>query len=691
MDTTDLLHFTHTKSGIESWLWIELIGFDNTSPDFAVDLLLHELAFKPDGVGLFLYTIDFLNRYSGLEREEVLLPECCSYGAHPFNVDRARQDWTNWQLRDLISELHRRQIKVYVSLMGFSRFFSDLSRLNKGEFLQEHPELLFVTRDHSRQHVVNVMKRFRDGRPYEDFFINQLVKILLDYGFDGIQVADGLSSPIHHMENGDYSDDMIEQFTQATGVALPAEFNQKLDDVPEAYEKRGAWIWRCLRTEWLRYHVARWDNFYRSLTRAVHSIGRQVIFNNALTMDPVEAIYRYGVDYRSAADANADGYIVEEVSAGVSLLSGNVKMYHPETETLERMKKRFHCSSVILNMKAYNPGLKHLFMTTLRDTAEQFDILHDAPRLWERYIYTNLNLYYEGKDGLDHCCDGPWFCLSDGLKRADWTFIRNTWNLGLVENVESVLGATTIWSDQKLYPELDFFINTRLWTSNKIMSEFMYAGAQLNKISRIEDLPAIQGGIFVPNFHLLPEEERNQVMAFTAGCIFLFGQRVDGMKPADFEYVERMDGTETVFAVYNSGKQKEGARFQKNPDLPGDKLSLIETNRNGWPNFLAFENYSQAFIQACAGTITELTKSPRIDPCFEHCSIISLVLAPNKLRLLVGNDSFWYATPTVDVGRKIEKIRMLTRYAGYPVAHTDTKFSAYIPPRGMDIVELEWT
>ena len=427
MENTDLRHFTSTETGIESWLWIELIGFDNTSSDFAVDQLLQELAFKPDGVGLFLYTIDFLNRYDGLAREEVLLPECCSYGAHPFNVDRARQDWTNWQLRKLISELHQRQIKVYLSLMGFSRFFTDTSNLNNGEFLQEHPELLFVTRDHSRQHVINLMKHFQDGRPYEDFFISQLVNILRDYDFDGIQMADGLSSPVHHMENGDYSDDMIDQFIHATQAVLPEEMNQKLDKYPEAHEKRGAWIWRYLRTEWLRYHVSRWSNFYRSVTQAVHGIGRQIVFNNALTMDPVEAIYRYGVDYRCAAEANADGYVVEEVSAGISLLSGNGKMYRPETETLERMKKRFHCSSVILNMKAYNPGLKHLFMTTLRDTAEQFDILHDAPRLWERYIYTNLNLYYDGREGLRRCCDGPWFCLSDGLKQQDWSFIRNTW------------------------------------------------------------------------------------------------------------------------------------------------------------------------------------------------------------------------------------------------------------------------
>jgi hypothetical protein len=70
--------------------------------------------------------------------------------------------------------------------------------------------------------------------------------------------------------------------------------------------------------------------------------------------------------------------------------------------------------------------------------------------------------------------------------------------------------------------------------------------------------------------------------------------------------------------------------------------------------------------------------------------LIALELAPNKIRLLVGNDSFWYAAPSIQTGRKIKNIRVLTKYTGYPVSHTDTRFSLHIPPRGMDIVEYDW-
>ncbi len=689
MDSKRTVSVFSSDTGIESWLWIELIGFDNTRPDFAVGQLLEDLDFVPDGVGLFLYSIDFLNRYDGLERERNLLPECCSYGAHPFNVDRARQDWTNWQLRDLITVLHREGIKVYVSIMGFSRFYSDTSALAEEEFLHEHPELMFVTRDRGGQHVVNLLKRFQDGRPYETFFIEQLTRLLRDYDFDGVQLADGLSSPVHHMENGDYTDDMIEQFVEATHVTLPKGMNQNLDGDPDAIESRGAWIWRYRRKEWLLYHVRRWRDLYHRVTDAVHAIDKEVVFNNALTMDPVEAIYRYGIDYRSAADAGADGYVVEEVSAGVSLQSSNPKMYSSEAELLERMKKRYHHSAVILDMKAYNPDLRHLFMTTLRDTAEQYDILHDAPKLWERYVYTNLNLYYDGSHGLQRCCDGPWFCLSDGLKQQDWRFVRDTWNLGLCGDVAQVLGATVIWSDDKVYAELDHYVNTRLWTSNRIMGEFMFAGAQINRISRIDDLPRVQGPIFVPNFHLLSSAERERILAYDGGCIFLFGQRAADMGAADFEYLEQMGDTETVFAVYRSGQTRTGRTFRKEPTLPEDKHSLVETDRNGWPYKLASEDYGQAFVDACAQTMTDLAGCPTLEPSAEHCGLISLGTSPSRLVLLVGNDSFWYARPTINVGRKIESIRVLTKYAGYPVAHSEEQFTIPIPPRGMDIVEIE--
>ncbi|MDG0790084.1 hypothetical protein OMP38_03860 [Cohnella ginsengisoli] len=527
--------FNRNEERMESWLWIELIGFDQTAADFNVDALLHEMSYKPDGMGLFLYTTDFINQHNGLEREELLQPESCSYAAHPYNVDRKRQAWSNWQLRQLVAELHKRQIKVYVSVMGYSRLFSDTSPFQEGELLKESPEIRFVSRDGQNLHITNVLKRFKDGTYYEDFFTRKLIGVLQDYDFDGIQVADGLSSPVRHLENGDYSDDMVEQFVAETKVELPSEWLRGCDDHPEAFEQRGRWIWRNKRKEWVMFHVQRWNGFYKKLTSAVHGIGREILFNNALTMEPVEALYRYGLDYRAAVEAGADGYIVEEVSAALSITSDNGTIFNPATELEERMKVRYHCSAVAMNLKAYNPDLKYLYMTNVWDTTEQFDIVHHAPTMFQRYIYTNLNLYYQGMNGLERCCNGPWFCLSDGLKRQDWDFIHQAWDTGFAANIRTILGATVIWSDQKLYPELDYYMGTRRWTSNRIMGELTYAGAQLNHIARIESLDVISGAIFVPNFHLLPRQELEQILAYRGG-------KRDPVRPEDRRFASSRYG-----------------------------------------------------------------------------------------------------------------------------------------------------
>ena len=93
------------ESSSEKWIWMELIGFDNSLPDYGVKSYLDNCGFVPDGVSLLLTWIEFPMQHLGLDRERLLSPCECSYGAHPANAQRRRQNWTNFQLRDLIHTL----------------------------------------------------------------------------------------------------------------------------------------------------------------------------------------------------------------------------------------------------------------------------------------------------------------------------------------------------------------------------------------------------------------------------------------------------------------------------------------------------------------------------------------------------------------------------------------------------------
>ena len=94
-------------SSFAKLLWIELIGFDNTAVDFGVAELLGRMPIKPEAVSLLLWNTEVIHAHQGLQTDGPLGPQQCSYCGRSFNEERSRQDWTRFQLRDLIAELHR--------------------------------------------------------------------------------------------------------------------------------------------------------------------------------------------------------------------------------------------------------------------------------------------------------------------------------------------------------------------------------------------------------------------------------------------------------------------------------------------------------------------------------------------------------------------------------------------------------
>ena len=51
----------------QKWIWIELIGFDNTLPDYGVQNYLDRCKFIPDGASLLLTWTEFVLGYQGME------------------------------------------------------------------------------------------------------------------------------------------------------------------------------------------------------------------------------------------------------------------------------------------------------------------------------------------------------------------------------------------------------------------------------------------------------------------------------------------------------------------------------------------------------------------------------------------------------------------------------------------------
>ena len=95
------------------FVWMELIGFDNTQADFGVSAYLDRMAVNPQVISLLLDNDGlFLSHEKGLPADFAFPPNVASYRARPFNRERRRQTWTAFQLKGLVAELKKHGVNA---------------------------------------------------------------------------------------------------------------------------------------------------------------------------------------------------------------------------------------------------------------------------------------------------------------------------------------------------------------------------------------------------------------------------------------------------------------------------------------------------------------------------------------------------------------------------------------------------
>lgn len=655
----------------ERWLWIELIGFDNEQPDFGVAEFLERAGFTPDAICLLMYTPDFVHTHEGLDEERVFPPDFCSYRAHPTNRERDRQAWTNHQLRALIGELQARGVAIYVSF--FNLFTSVIDgEMYRSPWSDAHPELMEITRTGESVGALNPLRRFADGSLYEDFFLQRLLAVIEDYGFDGYHGADGYSCTRRPLALAGYSDDMVEQFLSATGLSLPENLEARCEADAEAMATRSDWIWREHRADWLRFYSKRWASFWRKMTRALHGIGRRVMLNNAWTRDPFEALYRYGIDYRLLADAGIDGFICETVGAGMSTGAESVEA-NPYYDFLAKL----------LLMKAYTPELPLLCLNGVDDITEQWDVLRHVPTVSEREIYSLAALHLRGAEGLTRCSSGPVVCLADGIEAHEWAWLRRRWDLGFEAEPETIIGGTVVWSDAAFEAQLDDFIATRRWPAHKLTHELMRRGAPILSAVRIEDVESVGGPLIVPNPHLWPQAELDNVLAVASGPVIMIGGDADGLP----EPTMRFESGGMICRVYGCEPEVEVTPPDGEATAFVDDLLVIE-DPTSFVYDLEFRPVCPAFVEACARIITACSGAPRVSSDGDATKVWAMQLADGRMRVYIGNDAMFYSWATVDMGQAIAAVEILTEFPCMPVVPDGSRFMLRVPWRGMVIVDV---
>jgi len=670
-----------TGNEYEILIWTPIIGFDMDKSDRGVDEYYTELGFTPDKISLFLFAPDIIHQHEDMATEQTLRPDYCNYYGNIRNEKRAIQPWTNHKLRELCNNIISKGTEVYAGVMGVyinadhdsPTFYNSASH----EWLDDHKELLTVRTDGAD--CLNVLKRFKDGTYYEDFLLEKLKVMLVDYGMTGLHTADGFCPVTGNacIYRSDYSNDMVDQFVMHTGIVLPEALLEPIEDTNlEGLQRRADYIWNRLRREWIEFYAWRWSAFWKKISDGLHAIGKKVMTNNAWCSEPFEAYYRFGIDYKKFYEAGVDCVVTESQAAAVnSSIEGDNKYRLHQYMTMPML------------MRAFAPEGKMLCITGVKDSTEEWNALEHLPSAVEREIYTVSNMYIQQGKQIERCTDGLTVCLGDGITADEWKWQHDRWDIGFAKAPEEILTPTLIWSDSAVYDFLDEYIKTRRWSFHKTVYELAELGAQFACISRIENLANVTGAIFIPNVDILPEVELAAIAAYSGGPILCTAaadrlQALPGKGKPDVYFEDPVADFKLCMFAYNMPSfdyakvLKPLGKDDNRPYIVGEPRYAAEA-----PSFLwcmTFQKASTGFAAACALLVRGLYN----DEIYTDSTsmMIPLVYGPDSIRILVGNENrLQYFKTIVKTRRAVKDIINRSKFPALPAKVLDNNGGIIVP------------
>ena len=681
-------------------IWMNLIGFDRDDEDRGVKKFLAQTGFKPDSVYALLCSPDFFHQHKGMEEEYVLPPDNCAYWGIPRNAERERQPWTNHNLRELTANLHKEGVEIYASVFGVT-----LGNRFHDEWIYENKEIFrHGVGGNANLNGFFVLKRFKDGSYYEDFFTKRVCETLTDYGMDGLHVADAFCPASGGgLPTIDCSTDFFGQFLDYSNTPVPDYIMETMgDDSAEAESKRGEYIRMHRREEWTRFNAWRWNKFFQKLCDAVHAIGKKVSVLGMYCTDPFETLYCLGVDLKGI------------VEAGVDTITANILPTSVYIGSADERQDFFHKYMALASTTAAHLPKGHLVsMLGVQDATEEWSAMHHAPCRHERDIYTMMAYHTLDSDGVTRALDGYMICLGDGICRQDWDWEYTRLTGATDEKIKEIISPAVFWSDSAHEKMLGEYIKTRRWTPHKYFYEFSKRGIPPAATIKKEGLSLHRGAIFVPNMDMLDKSEIEAIKSYSGAVLATassdFDVEKNGLTPSlviEDKFTRYPTKLMVLNGIISEETREEAIRLASIDDgvkdLEGDLLALSE------PTYvltetLVFTKVSDGFFNAALLLLKKLSFNG-----FEiNMPSIILKTASDKYRIYLLNDSdVKYHRAFVKSERAIYDYKTLTHFPILPPRwvssaskglHHDHKivgdeqfsFDIKVQPAGVTVVEFK--
>ena len=538
------------------FLWVELIGFDNTLPDLGVEKYLSRLERQPDAVSLLLDNDRLFRTHSSADGDFKLPPDCCAYGGRPYNVERRRQEWTSSQLKKLVRNLRSKGIDVFAS------FFNRSGAL--------------PTDDANMDETAARLSAF-----------------LSDYGFSGFHCSDGYAPPRYLLPSCDDKD----------------------------------------RASVARRSAARYAANISTLVRALKAKNLGIWLNTCWTLDPYEALYRYGVDYRLLANTGIDGFVVESSAAVLDMFGKN----YTGASRVDMS------TAMLLRLKAAVPQAKLVLLHGINDGQEQWSALRHDPTGTKSEVVTLGTMYFRGRRILDGCLA----CLADGIGEGEWNDLFKAWRLAFADFVGPV-GVNVVWSDRAFNREFDECTVSHDASSNTLLYELIHHGMVVNSSLRVEDAVADPSApILILNPAFFPEDELEALRA-RKERVYEFGR--GAQPPCTTEYVPRQDDKPFPGMPEYTGCYFTKPLSENRPQPQGFKLMAATVNWLTSP----FEQYAEGLRSWCVR------------------------MKDGRLGVFVRNDTPAYVTGRFVMKKCIADVKVHTEFPSRPIA---TELHVKVAPR----------
>ena len=695
------------------YLWTPLIGFDKHLEAYGAVEYLDKLGFTPDAISLFVFNPDIVNLHeAGMKTEQPLPLSNSNYYGSVRNEIREIQQWTNYELRALCRELKKRGVKPLLGIMGVDSGEAEETDLEsfaphcsiRQEWLKAHPELMGSNAELGVRNL-NVLKRFRSGDFYEDYLAGKLVDTLKDYEMDGVHFGDAIMPQSANAKYTDYSDDMIGQFSEHTGITLPAEVARSIDNYDKAgMKKRRIYIWNMHRLQWLAFMAWRWEGFVKKTCDTLHAAGKEVCANSFWCTDAFEAYYRYGVDYKALFRSGLDYLLLEDQASSVYVADPSNRKYNMQKYNL-----------MPLMVRAFAPEGRVLGFNAVKDSTEEWSMITHMPGALEREIYSLPNTFLQTKDGLLRSLEGFLICLADGMTKSEWSWLRERYQSAFDDVPRETLTPLMVFSDSHIYDFLPQYIETRRWSHYKQLFEFAGAGGQIGGVVRIEDIDHASGPLFVPNIDILPESEQKKLESYDRGPVVytsIVDRRFtmpDGKQP---EIVIEDPAAEYKMCIsgYNLGYIDLSYITEKLGEDDGSPDILCAPKYADDPDYftadMTYRKVSTGFISTCGRLIRSLYQTP-IDTGKDD-QVLPFSMDDGRVRLLLANNVKLQYNKPILLSKK--RISMVTTYSKFPalppklltrdrrivVQENEKSFIEYdvigfihkIPPHGASIVDV---